>query len=105
VSATYTHCRHCKRPVREAKAVRRGLCWGCRQSPDIRALHPPPWTIFAGRPVTGFSSQAALGEPTEAMPGTPEKVAVLEARAAAGLSLWHPEDGLKKKKGGPPDAA
>jgi hypothetical protein len=31
--------------------------------------------------------------PTAARPGTPEKVAVLEERAAAGLRLFHPMDG------------
>jgi hypothetical protein len=30
--------------------------------------------------------------PTPAAPGSPEKIAVLEARAAAGLNLWHPAD-------------
>jgi hypothetical protein len=30
--------------------------------------------------------------PTTALPGSPEKVAVLEARAALGVSLWHPGD-------------
>jgi hypothetical protein len=30
--------------------------------------------------------------PTNAMPGSAAKVATLEARAAAGLPLWHPQD-------------
>jgi hypothetical protein len=30
--------------------------------------------------------------PTSAPPGSPEKVAVLEARAARGEILWHPDD-------------
>jgi hypothetical protein len=30
--------------------------------------------------------------PTTALPGTPEKVAVLEERRILGLSLWHPLD-------------
>jgi hypothetical protein len=30
--------------------------------------------------------------PTAAPPGSQEKVAVLEARAAAGYTLWHPAD-------------
>jgi hypothetical protein len=30
--------------------------------------------------------------PTAARPGSHEKVAVLEARAAAGYALWHPAD-------------
>jgi hypothetical protein len=30
--------------------------------------------------------------PTEALPGTPEKLAVFRQRAAARMRLWHPED-------------
>jgi hypothetical protein len=30
--------------------------------------------------------------PTEALPGSPEKVAVLEERVKLGLALWHPAD-------------
>ena len=32
------------------------------------------------------------GEPTNALPGTPEKVSVLARRAATGKELWHPCD-------------
>ena len=38
--------------------------------------------------------------PTPALPGSSGKVAVLEARAAAGLSLWHTDDAkMKQAKG------
>ncbi len=30
--------------------------------------------------------------PTQAPPGSPEKIAVLAARYAAGVALWHPDD-------------
>jgi hypothetical protein len=30
--------------------------------------------------------------PTQALPGTPEKIAVLAQRVEAGVELWHPED-------------
>jgi hypothetical protein len=30
--------------------------------------------------------------PTQALPGTQEKVAVLEQRANLGQELWHPQD-------------
>ena len=32
--------------------------------------------------------------PTEAMPGTPEKLKVLSQRVERGLPLWHPQDRL-----------
>lgn len=31
-------------------------------------------------------------QPTDAAPGSPEKIAVLHARALAGFPLWHPSD-------------
>jgi hypothetical protein len=31
-------------------------------------------------------------KPTNALPGSPEKVAILEERARLGVSLWHPLD-------------
>ncbi len=35
----------------------------------------------------------AKGEPTQALPGTREKLEVLADRAKSGIALWHPEDG------------
>jgi hypothetical protein len=35
---------------------------------------------------------AAPAVPTDARPGTPEKIAVLAARAERDEELWHPED-------------
>ena len=35
---------------------------------------------------------AEMPEPTDALPGTPEKVLVLEERARRGQCLWHPLD-------------
>ena len=37
--------------------------------------------------------------PTTALPGSPEKVAVLERRAARGVSLWHPQDAGTRQPG------
>ncbi len=47
-----------------------------RQGLGLGNAEPPPCT-----------------EPTAAIQGTAEKIAVLAARAAAGVSLWHPLDG------------
>ena len=84
-----TICRHCKkckvnRPL--------GLCWGCYYRPGIRDLYPST-SIYANRGVGLSQKRRPLPEPTRARPGTPEKVAVLEARAEAGEHLWHPRDG------------
>jgi hypothetical protein len=40
--------------------------------------------LFRGRPLPPF--------PTSALPGTPDKVAVLAERARLRQALWHPQD-------------
>jgi hypothetical protein len=82
-------CRHCQK-VRSNRP--RGLCWSCYYSPGVREKYPST-SKFARRGVKDFTRSSALAaEPTDALPGTPEKVAVLEERARLGLSLWHPDD-------------
>ena len=82
-------CRHCQR----VKSNRpRGLCWSCYYTPGVREKFPST-SKFARRGVVDFNGLTALApEPTPALPGTAEKVAVLEERAQRGLSLWHPHD-------------
>jgi len=82
-------CRHCH----EAKANRpRGLCWSCYYQPGVRK-HYPSTSKFARRGVGNFSGSRPLSpSPTAALPGTPEKLAVLEERARLNLALWHPRD-------------
>ena len=83
-------CRHC----RKAKVNRpRGLCWTCYYRPGVRDAYPSI-SKFARRGVGNFCGRAPLPAcPTAALPGTPEKVAVLQERARLKLSLWHPDDG------------
>jgi hypothetical protein len=57
----------------------------------VRDLYPST-SKFARRGVGDFNGQAALPEPTDAPPGSPEKVAILEQRARLGQALWHPLD-------------
>jgi hypothetical protein len=58
----------------------------------VRELYPST-SKFARRGVSDFNGQPTLAaRPTAALPGTPEKVAVLIERARLGLSLWHPQD-------------
>jgi hypothetical protein len=82
-------CRHCQK----VKSNRpRGLCWSCYYTPGVRDLYPST-SKFARRGVQDFNGKTRLpAEPTNALPGTPEKVAVLEMRARLGVSLWHPLD-------------
>ena len=81
-------CRHCLR----TKSNRpRGLCWSCYYSPGVRDRYPST-SIYARRGVADFNGRASLPTPTDAVPGSAEKVAVLAERARRGQALWHPLD-------------
>jgi hypothetical protein len=82
-------CRHCNR-VRANRP--RGLCWSCYYKPGVRDLYPST-SKFARRGLDDFTGKAPLPPtPTHALPGTPEKLAVLEQRARLRQALWHPLD-------------
>ena len=84
-----TVCRHCDR----AKVARpRGLCWKCYYTPGVRDLYPST-SPFARRGVgniTGVQPLPPLS--TDTVPGSAERVAVLEERARLKQALWHPAD-------------
>ncbi len=82
-------CRHCEK----VKSNRpRGLCWSCYYRPGVREQYPST-SKFARRGVSDFNGRSRMAaQPTDALPGTPEKVAILEERARLGVSLWHPLD-------------
>src|SRR6185369_7890284 len=82
-------CRHC----RSVKSNRpRGLCWSCYYKPGLRDTYPSV-SKFGRRGVGNFNRRTLLpSRPTSALPGSPEKVAVLAERARLGVSLWHPLD-------------
>lgn len=79
-------CLHCDHPIVNRP---RGLCWVCYYTPGVKEKYGP--LSKYGRRGVGHRD-GALSTPTTALPGTPEKLAVLEQRAANGESLWHPED-------------
>src|ERR1700757_973065 len=82
-------CRHCGR----SRVNRpRGLCWSCYYTPGVREIFPST-SKFARRGVGDFNGRSAPPPlPTAALPGTPEKVAILEQRAQGRQDLWHPQD-------------
>ena len=85
-------CRHCGR-YRVTRP--RGLCWTCFRSPAIRSSYPTKPSKYAYRGGADFRGTAPLAaRPTAALPGTPEKLAVLEQRASRLEALWHPADAL-----------
>jgi len=77
-------CRHCgqKPRCRHGKEHRYRLCWWCLQLPGVKELYPFVDDVELG----------AVPEMTDAGPGTPEKLAVMERRAARGEQMFHPED-------------
>jgi len=82
-------CRHCGK-VKPNRP--RGLCWSCYYRPGVRDQYPST-SKFARRGI-GCLNDWPLDppEPTLALPGTPEKVAILEERARLKQALWHPKD-------------
>jgi hypothetical protein len=53
----------------------------------------PSTSKYARRGVGDFNGRVGLPlAPTQAVPGSPEKVAVLEHRARLRQALWHPAD-------------
>ncbi len=88
-------CRHCH----QKRANRpRGLCWSCYYTPGVREQHPST-SKFARQGVRDRLGKVPLpAEPTSAIPGSPEKVAVLEQRARMRVSLWHPADAVMDRE-------
>lgn len=82
-------CQHCHQ---HRISRPRKLCWACYYRPGIRDLHPST-SKFARRGVANVTGDRPLPAfATGALPGTPEKIAVLAERAERRQSLWHPED-------------
>jgi hypothetical protein len=90
---TTPRCRHC-RQCQPNRA--RGLCWRCHRDPAVRALYPPSAARQARRSRPDQCGGYALpGQPTDAVPGSEEKIRVLAERAAQGVCLWHPLDATR----------
>jgi hypothetical protein len=82
-------CRHCHSGTVSRP---RGLCWPCYYTAGVRDLYPST-SKYGRRGLGNFNGATPLpAVPTDAMPGSPEKVAILMERAQNRLSLWHPED-------------
>lgn len=84
-----TPCRNCggfgaERP--------RGLCWTCYYTPGIRKRFLST-SKFARRGVhDDYATRPLPDQATLCQPGSEGKVAVMEARAAAGEAIFHPGD-------------
>jgi hypothetical protein len=90
-----TRCRHCRRRKR---CRPRGLCFTCHRRPEVRAKYPVGSAaganaIYAKRAEPDTNRQKPLpAEPTDAPPGSEEKMQVMRERLRAGFQLHHPGD-------------
>lgn len=82
-------CSHCLRRPLAARGIPRHykLCPSCYFSPLVRKMLGVPGQLMAPRGVRPEDYP-----PTNAMPGSREKVAVMADRLARGLPLYHPLD-------------
>jgi hypothetical protein len=96
-------CRHCHESIISRP---RKLCWACYHDDEVRPLYGGRETRFSrkghGADITGGFKLAR--HPTSALPGSKEKVRVMETRARQGVCLWHPGDATyergKRETGG-----
>ena len=87
----YPPCKNCEE---RGGAQGRGLCWKCFYNPEIRKRFPlnRSSTRRLGIGHGAESDYRTPSTPTDAFPGSEEKIAVLEKRLWSGEKLWHPED-------------
>lgn len=84
-------CIHCK----NAKVSRpRNLCWKCYYTDDVREQYPIMDVPQNNRGACGkdFNKILPHAPPTKALPGTEDKISVMEKRAAEGRPIFSPED-------------
>ena len=83
-------CQHCG----HAKAGRpRGLCWTCFYLPGVRERYAVSDSPYARRGLANGNRNAPLPEsPTDALPGSEAKIAILAERARRREALFHPQD-------------
>src|SRR5437016_4958041 len=82
-------CRHCHfSPVSRP----RGLCWHCYYMPGVRDRYMST-SKYGNRGPGNFNGEVPVpAMPTDALPGSPEKMEVLAQRALNRQALWHPDD-------------
>ena len=79
-------CRHCGEA---GYYYARGLCWTCYYSPGVLAMYPLPDGVRHRLGVIDYNGHSREGQPTGHLPGSADKIAVLEERARNGQALFH----------------
>lgn len=91
---THGLCIHCHRTKYIIRA--RGLCSYCYSDDSIKVKYRPLKAFYGTGPNAMLSGRdRPMPEPTDAIQGTREKIAVFQKRAIMGLELFHPLDGLR----------
>jgi hypothetical protein len=88
------NCLYCSRPC--GARVRRGLCRHCSADPEIRALFPSrtagPQDSAHGPYSPDRDTLGELPERTDAAPGSPEKLKILQRRAQRWQQLFRRDE-------------
>ncbi len=80
-------CLNCHKTV---KKPRRGLCWSCFYTPEVRSLYP---SLSKYKPTGGdFTGAAKECQPASVPLGSADKIAVMQERVANGQELFHRDD-------------
>lgn len=83
-------CKHCRRDV---YLDRRGLCNGCYRNKVIREQYPSLCNARENtKTVVHNNNLVPCARPTDALPGTEEKILVMRDRFRRGEQIHHPED-------------
>lgn len=85
-----TRCVHCGKVGQSGRA--RALCGICYRDFSIRLLYPITSSSRKGSGIAGSYKNLEHGEPTTALPGSPEKIEILTKRAEKNQHLFHPKD-------------
>ena len=88
---SYPSCRHCGIFPGSYGHI---LCYACYRKKHIRDLYPTRPPVHKGT-MYNASPQSECLEPTDAMPGTEDKIKVLTERLELGQRLWHPQDACR----------
>src|SRR5262245_38417922 len=82
-------CQHCGK----GRITRpRKLCWNCYYTPGVRDLYPSTSKFGRRGPGCMRARSRPPTFPTNALPGSLEKILVLTQRAELAQDLWHVDD-------------
>ncbi len=92
LKSNHTECLHCRTTDHCIRA--RGICTRCYSDTSVRRKYRRLSAFHGTGPNAMLSGRdRPMPEPTDAIRGSREKIAVLQHRAMSGLELFHPLDG------------